>query len=91
MDSGDIWSDVNEVVVPDAQSGYQMPANAEITASDTNVLLLWQVGEPGVRCNIYTKWSKDGGADWDTSVRMGDGFTSCPDMSRSILATENIL
>ncbi len=71
MDSGDTWSDVNEVVVPDAQSGYQMPANAEITASDTNVLLLWQVGEPGVRCNIYTKWSKDGGADWDTSDSHG--------------------
>ncbi len=78
INSGLTWEESKEVVVPDERLGFSAPFNAEIATQGDNVLLTWQVGESGIRCAQYSRWSLDAGNQWENPVKMFDEISVCP-------------
>jgi hypothetical protein len=88
-DAGSSWGETREVIVPDSNSGFSVPFNVEINTLDEGLLMMWQVGDPGIRCTQYSKWSSDGGESWDAPIRMFDEFAVCPEKSEFISIDPN--
>ncbi len=82
--AGQDWEPVREIVAPDAALGFKTPFGSEITILKGNVLLTWNVGEPGVRCALYSRVSADNGANWGESTRVLAESAQCPDRSEFI-------
>jgi hypothetical protein len=79
IDAGQNWGEAYEVVSPEANSGYESPHNAEINVIGNSILLTWQVGQSGIRCAQYSRWSESGGNEWGETLKMFDGLASCPE------------
>ncbi len=90
-DAGLNWVESWEAIVPEAISGYSVPFNVEISTLNEGLLMIWQVGDPGIRCTQYSKWSTDGGESWDTPIKLFDEFTVCPEKSEFISIDPNYL
>jgi hypothetical protein len=88
-DTGSSWGEAREVIVTDSNSGFSVPFNVEINTLDEGLLMMWQVGDPGIRCTQYSKWSSDGGESWDAPIRMFDEFAVCPEKSEFISIDPN--
>jgi hypothetical protein len=89
VDGGENWSESREVVVPELTSGLNVPFNVEITTLKEGLLMMWQVGDPGVRCTQYSKWSIDGGDNWNEPIKMFDEFAVCPEKTEFISIDPN--
>lgn len=88
-DSGIGWSVPVELIVPQANLGFKTPINIEIGKFNNNILLMWQVGDPGIRCTQFSQWSADGGESWTDPVKMLGEFITCPDKSEFLFVTED--
>lgn len=78
-DSGVNWGEAQQIKGPEDTGGIDSPFNLSVAAFDKNVLLLWQVGEPGSsKCTLYSQWSEDYGNNWDGSVAVLGGRSDCP-------------
>lgn len=81
-DSGESWEAPEELVSPESTSSIILPFGARISAEGGNVVVVWQVGQPGAQCQRYARTTADHGANWSESLRLADlipGFASCPD------------
>lgn len=78
---GEDWEDVKDVIAPDTTLGLKTPFASNIDLLQDEVLLTWQVGEPGVRCAVYSRASKDNGESWDEPIRVLAESTQCPERS----------
>ena len=90
-DTGLNWVESWEAIVPEADLGYSVPFNVEVSTLNEGLLMMWQVGDPGIRCTQYSKWSTDGGESWDTPIKLFDEFTVCPEKSEFISIDPNYL
>lgn len=77
-DWGQNWGEAREVVSPEANSGSESPHSAEINVIGNSVLLTWQVGQSGIRCAQYSRWSESGAQTWEEALKMFDGLAACP-------------
>jgi hypothetical protein len=80
-DGGNSWGVPAEIIVPEASQGFKAPFSIEITKFNNNILLMWQVGDPGVRCTQFSQWSVDGGENWTEPIKVFDEFIVCPEKS----------
>lgn len=78
---GQDWEGPTGVVAPDATNGFQTPFGSNINLIKGDVLLTWQVGEPGVRCALYSRTSSDNGGNWDEPIRVLAESAQCPERS----------
>lgn len=81
-DAGLSWGASTEIVAPKADLGFESPFNIEIDEFKDTLLLMWQVGKPGVRCTQFSQWSTNDGESWSTPTKMFDEFITCPEKSR---------
>ncbi len=88
-DGGLNWGEPREAIVPESSSGFQAPFNIKISTLKEGLLLMWQVGDPGIRCTEYSQWSSNGGENWDEPINMFDDLTVCPDQSEFISIDAN--
>lgn len=87
-DSGTTWGDARQIKGPEDTGGIDTPFNLTVSASRENVLLVWQVGEPGAsKCTVYSQWSRDAGATWDDTVPVLGGRSECP-VATNIIARD---
>ncbi len=78
-DAGKTWSEANQFKGPDDTGRYDSPFNISIWAREKNVLLMWQVGEPGSsKCSVFSQWSEDEGQTWGNTITLLGGPTACP-------------
>lgn len=86
IDSGNTWESLSEVDGPKNTSGLSSPFNIDIGANEKDVVLVWQVGQEGVSCSQYSKFSNDGGDTWSESQRILKQLTTggCPQENRII-------
>lgn len=83
-DNGDTWEEPFEVDGPSLANTTNSPYNPMISATDSDILLLWQSNlQSGFACTQYYQWSNDGGATWSERTRMLTEFVGC--------AQENLL
>jgi len=79
VDAGKTWSGAQQFMGPNDTGQYGAPFNFSIWAGGDNILLLWQVGEPGAsKCSVYSRASKDEGVTWGETILLFDGPTACP-------------
>ena len=83
-DSGLNWEEAQSIIEPDADLGYKTPFNIEISVLDDEILLMWQVGYPGSQCVQYSRFSRDGGDQWDEPIKVLDDQAACPQKSEFI-------
>lgn len=77
--NGAAWEEAKQVKGPEDTGGFETPFNLTVAAFGRNVLLIWQVGEPGSsKCTVYSQGSKDGGQKWEDPVAVLGGRTECP-------------
>lgn len=80
MDSGLNFSEITQVKGPEDTGGYGTPSNIELGVVGRDVLMVWQVGEPGAtQCIFYSQSSPDGGQNWTDPVIMLDARSLCPE------------
>lgn len=85
MDSGLTWRDAQQIKGPEDTGGFDTPFNLTVSAFGRDVLLIWQVGEPGSsKCTVYSQWSDDAGDNWTDAVAVLGGRTECPLSTRII-------
>src|SRR6266498_2623247 len=78
-DAGLTWGTAQEMKGPENTGGVYSPFNLTVGASGNNVLLIWQVGNPGTSaCTVYSQWSADGGKTWGDTVAVLGGRSECP-------------
>lgn len=78
-DSGRTWGGAQEVKGPSDTGGIDTPFNLTVSSFDDNVLLIWQVGEPGSsKCTVFSQWSQDGGVSWGDAIPVLGGRSECP-------------
>lgn len=84
-DSGLTWREAQQIKGPEDTGGFDTPFNLTVSAFGRDVLLIWQVGEPGSsKCTVYSQWSEDGGENWADAVAVLGGRTECPLSTRII-------
>jgi hypothetical protein len=76
-DGGKKWGEAAEMVGPEAVTGISMPFNVDIGAVRDNVLLLWQIGQPGAQCTPYSAWSTDGGTEFGLPEKVLEPVALC--------------
>lgn len=78
-DSGSSWNEPQQIKGPEDTGGFDTPFNLTVSAFGREVLLIWQVGEPGSsKCTVYSQWSQDGGENWGDAVAVLGGRSECP-------------
>lgn len=91
-DSGQSWGEPQQIQGPEDTGGINAPFNLTVAAFGDNVLLIWQVGDPGSsKCTVYSQWSGNGGVDWDDVVAVLGGRSECPLSTRIIGRDENYI
>lgn len=79
QNNGATWGEAKSMKGPEDTGGFETPFNLTVSAFGRNVLLIWQVGEPGSsKCTVYSQWSQDSGQTWDDPVAVLGGRTECP-------------
>lgn len=87
VNEGETWSAAQQFKGPDDIGGYGTPFNFTVWAGGKNLLLMWQVGEPGAsKCSVYSQWSGDGGNTWGDIILLFGGPTTCPTNIKSVLS-----
>jgi hypothetical protein len=90
--SGVDWSSPQQVKGPEDTGGNDSPFNLSVAALNENVLLMWQVGEPGASiCTLYSQWSKDGGNTWGDSIAVLGGRSECPLGAKFVSRTKDYI
>ncbi len=89
IDAGSSWSESQEVVLPESSSGSQLPFDVGVNTLNGGLLLIWQVGDPGTKCIQYSRWSHDGGENWEEPIKMFDQFSACPEKTQFISVEPN--
>jgi len=78
-DTGLEWNDAQQIKGPEDTGGIDTPFNLTVASFGENVLLIWQVGEPGSsQCIIYSQWSEDSGVSWKDPLDVFGGRSECP-------------
>ncbi|RIK30592.1 MAG: hypothetical protein DCC56_09725 [Anaerolineae bacterium] len=77
-DGGVNWQDAAQLRGPDDVTGLALPYNINVSATGKNVLLTWQLGQPGSLCSQYSQWSTDGGQTISDPIRIFDKLNTCP-------------
>jgi len=90
MDGGLTWSEAGQVMGPEDFTGYQYPFNVDISASESSILISWQVGEAGVQCSQYSQSTADKGQTWGEPIKILDEFLGCPDKSHFYTLDNNL-
>ncbi|MBK9925968.1 MAG: exo-alpha-sialidase [Anaerolineales bacterium] len=91
-DSGLTWGDVQPMKSPEDTGGSDTPFNLTAAAFGSNLLLVWQVGEPGSsKCTVYSQWSVDGGKSWGDTLAVLGGRSECPVSTKIIEHTEKYM
>jgi hypothetical protein len=83
-DAGNNWGMPAEIIVPEASQGFRTPYNSEIIKFNNDLLLVWQVGDPGIRCTPFSSTSSDGGKTWGTPIPILAESAQCPEKSEFI-------
>lgn len=79
VDSGLTWRDARQIKGPEDTGGFDTPFNLTVSALGRDLLLIWQVGDPGSsKCTVYSQWSEDGGENWGDAVAVLGGRSECP-------------
>jgi hypothetical protein len=86
-DSGANWDVVKEIITPQASLGFRTPYQADVDVLENEILLTWQVGEPGVQCTPYSQTSSDGGENWGVPIKILAESAQCPE-SREFVPIE---
>lgn len=81
---GQDWQATREVIAPDPLLGPQTPFGSDITILKDKILLTWRVGQPGVRCALYSRASTDGGESWDEPFRFLAESAQCPERAEFV-------
>lgn len=81
IDGGVSWEPARNLITPQASWGYSAPYHGEIDILKDQILVRWQVGEPGVQCTSYSWASSDGGKSWDEPVKIMSEIAGCPQQS----------
>ncbi|MBV6451609.1 MAG: hypothetical protein MHPDNHAH_02354 [Anaerolineales bacterium] len=77
-DNGVNWQDAVQLRGPEDVTGLALPYNVNVSATGKNVLLTWQLGQPGSLCSQYSQWSTDGGQTISDPIRLSDKLNTCP-------------
>jgi hypothetical protein len=77
-DGGRKWDESVQLRGPEDTSGLSLPYNTNVNVTGKNVLLTWQLGQPGSLCSQYSQWSVDGAATLSEPKRLSDEPISCP-------------
>lgn len=79
LDNGVNWETPFEVDGPSDANATVSPFNPMLTASGTELLVIWQSNlQSGFACSQYYQESNDGGATWGERSRMLTEFVGCP-------------
>lgn len=79
LDGGGTWGAPFEVDGPSVENSTGSPFNPMVTASGSEILLLWQSNlQSGFACSQYYQVSDDGGATWVERGRILTEFVGCP-------------
>jgi hypothetical protein len=79
VDLGNTWGQTNEIVSPDQSSGFERPHTPELEAVGNSILLTWQTGASDSRCAYSSRWSENGGVEWDETIVLFSGLGACPE------------
>ena len=91
-DLGQTWNEVKEMKGPQDTGGIDTPFNFNVSAYGDNVLVVWQVGEPGSsKCTVYSQWSTDSGDTWGSTIAVLGGRSECPISSKFVGRDENYM
>ncbi|MEP0805481.1 MAG: exo-alpha-sialidase [Chloroflexota bacterium] len=83
--NGAAWGEAQQIKGPEDTGGFETPFNLTVSAYGQNVLLIWQVGEPGSsKCTVFSQFSRDGGQKWEDPVAVLGGRTECPVATKSV-------
>lgn len=89
VDGGVTWSESNQIKGPEDAGGFGAPYNAEAGIIGDELLLIWQVGEPGAsQCAVYAQRSPDGGESWKEPEAILDHRSACPQSLNVIAQNE---
>ncbi len=84
-DNGNSWGKAQEFKGPNDIGGVGLPFNLSVWVENKNVLLMWQVGEPGTsKCSVFSQASTDAGASWGDVLTLFGGATACPSNIRFV-------
>lgn len=89
VDKGSTWSPPLQISGPEDSTGIDFPFNINLTANAEDILILWQMGNPGSGCTQYSQWSPDGGDSFQAPLRMLDEFALCPEQSEFVVQNED--
>ena len=80
-DTGETWTTPEVLDEPDPDEPSATPFNIRISATDSDAMVLWQVGDPYLPgfCTQAYRWSTDGGVNWTVPAPMDDILPYCAD------------
>lgn len=90
-DGGQSWGAAVEISGPESTSNIILPFNLQIGASGSDVLLVWQIGQPATACQLYYQWSSDYGATWTQRQQIDEmlpGAATCPRVNQLLQSSE---
>lgn len=88
-DGGENWGKELQILGPEDFTGTTIPFNIDIGVLKEQVLLTWQLGQPGEQCTQYSAWAKDGGMNFEQPVKVSDQFFICPQAGEFVLLEED--
>jgi hypothetical protein len=90
-DAGESWEPIVEIDKPINPSGLSSPFNIDISANQDDIVIVWQVGQKGVSCSLYSKQSNNGGETWSPSQRILSQLSlgGCPKENQIIGNSDN--
>ena len=80
--SGQTWQPPAEVVSPETLTSTSTPFNIRIHANSSSILLVYQVGQPGLSCSQSFASSSDAGQTWGSPIRMLEDLAGCADSNQ---------
>lgn len=83
--NGDEWEDSVQISGPDDYIGLTLPFNINIGFFDNEPLLVWWVGSSGGRCSLYSQLYVNDANQLDTSGKLREEFSFCPQTSEFIV------
>lgn len=89
-DGGRTWDESQEVDWPNPEQGFGDPFNIQVSAAGSDVLLIWQNGEPGSICKQSFQFSKDLGISWSKRQPMFEDYSLCADENIFLISDNNL-
>jgi hypothetical protein len=84
LNEGETWEPVQEILKPEASTGFRTPYQADIDVLGNSLVLTWNIGEPGIRCTPFSTTSSDDGKTWGTPITILSESAQCPEKSEVI-------